>query len=343
MKEQRVLQNQKMTRFFKMLGAFIGDRKVSCDANYSDLQPREASMHIIENKHLKFWYGLDGEDFQGQSNNNTSNDMDVDQDMMIEMTLRDTDKTLIGPGIFNSLSICCNDINETAPYNFFKYALVNCPNLTYFEVSRLNMPKTKISAMRHGYYCREEIPDPSTRTQDNFKMIKLLDGITLDQGLLDLISAHLPNKEIVYQGNILGGHFIGSRNIVPKNININLTALKNLKIFNLDLNSLVPNDFERLFLHFKYTDGDEATILSRRKRVMMIRITEEERNMYLHQSLLKKSMIMKPVLRQLFDLSVWKLTKLQRSTCVTMVIAILLLNFKMCTSSYCSRLHRSFL
>lgn len=216
-------------------------------------------MHIIDNKHLKFWYGLDGEDFQEQSNNNTSNDMDVDQDMMIEITLRDTDKTLIGPGIFNSLSISCNDINETASYNFFKYALVNCPNLTYFEVSRLNMPKTKISAMGHGYYCRGEILDPSTRTQDNFKVIKLLNGIALDQGLLDLISAHLSNvEEIVCQGNILGGHFIGSRNTVPKNINTSLTALKNLKIFNLDLNSLVPNDFEMLFLHFKYTDGDEG-------------------------------------------------------------------------------------
>lgn len=54
-----------------------------------------------------------------------------------------------------------------------------------------------------------------------------------------------------------GIDIFGSKAIVPKNVTINLMTLKSLKTFSLDLNALVPSDVERLFICFKYTDGDK--------------------------------------------------------------------------------------
>lgn len=118
---------------------------------------------------------------------------------MIEMPLPDADKTLIDPKIFNSLRITFNNVNETVPYNFFKYALDSCPTLSYFEVYHLNTRGFKIRATTQDFYSKREEIDrsstTSTSTQNNLKMIRLLDGIALDQSLLDLISAHLPNVQ----------------------------------------------------------------------------------------------------------------------------------------------------
>lgn len=201
----------------------MGDRKVYCDANFDDFRSTGAAMMVVDNHYLSFCYRLDYEDFKEQfnnNNNNNKNDMNVDQDddeeaaqyrrttSMLEMPLPDTDTTLIGPNIFNNLRISFNSVNETVPYNFFKYALVNCPNLSFFEVYRLSTPGFKIRAMSQDFGPRRKEMDPSTSTQDNIKVIKLLDGIALDQGLLDLISAHLPNvQELVCQGEQWDRHF----------------------------------------------------------------------------------------------------------------------------------------
>lgn len=153
----------KKTDFFKMLRAFIGNRKVFCDANFSNREfAGSSNMCITNNKHISFRYRFDDyEDFPKQINK--TNDVDVVQ-QIIGMTLKNTDKTLIGPEIFNKLSIWYYDVQGLC--NYFTYALANCSNLYYFKASRINSPpKSEISAAPQGDHNRwEEILDPSTRT-----------------------------------------------------------------------------------------------------------------------------------------------------------------------------------
>lgn len=103
-------------------------------------------------------------------------------------------------------------------------------------------------------------------------------------------------EKIVCQGDKWGTHSFG--NTVPKNINTNLTALKNLKKFSLDLKALVPNDFERSFLlHLKYIYGDEESYS----------IEKEKNEDKKYALLLKQSKIMKLIMKLLlFDPFVWK-------------------------------------
>lgn len=102
-----------------------------------------------------------------------------------------------------------------------------------------------------------ETIDPFTKARHNLKVVKLLEGIALDQNWLDLISTHLPNvEELVCQGQEYGRHFFDK--LVAKTINVNLNAFQELKVFNLDFNALVPRDFECLFIRFKYINGDES-------------------------------------------------------------------------------------
>lgn len=78
--------------------------------------------------------------------------------------------------------------NESVPYNLFKYALVNCPNLLLNRGTRTALGFS-IDASPIGD--DEKKPqDPSAKT-----IVRLLQGIDLDQDWLDLISTHLPNVE----------------------------------------------------------------------------------------------------------------------------------------------------
>lgn len=129
---------------------------------------------------------FDYEDFSDQFNNDGIDDVDSDDEEqqtlrrkihMIEMPLPDVEKSLIGPEIFNILYICFNSVNQSVPYNFFKYALVSCPNLAEFTLERFNTPSFNIRAAPRDYYYR--VPLESTTTQDNLKVVKLLEGIVL--------------------------------------------------------------------------------------------------------------------------------------------------------------------
>lgn len=74
----------------------------------------------------------------------------------------------------------------------------------------------------------------------------------------DLISTSLPNvEELACQGDRCDRHYFGDKGIIPKSVKINLKAFKKLKVINLDLNSLIPSDFERLIIHFKDAADDE--------------------------------------------------------------------------------------
>lgn len=138
-------EDTKMTKFFELLGAFVGVRKVYCDADFSNYRSAGVAMHIVDNKYISFCYRLDYDDFKEQFNNDMDEDQDNDEETQekklrtcsIEMPLPNKDKTVIGPEIFNRLSMSFNTISKAVPYNFFKYALVNCPNLSYFEASLL--------------------------------------------------------------------------------------------------------------------------------------------------------------------------------------------------------------
>lgn len=275
----------KMTRFFRLLGALKGDRKLTCDAVFTDNHSAEGAMGISDSKNLSFQYGLEYEDFlvqfymEGIENElframnvmNEEHEEATKRIRSIEMPLSDVEKSLVGPEIFNTLTISFSTVNETVPCSFFKYALVNCPNLSYLDVKCVATPGFKIRAMpsQDYYHGTKKKLGPSTttaETQDNLKVIKLLEDIALDQALLDLIASHLPNvEEIACQGDKWDRHIFGSKIVVPKNVKINLEALKNLKVFSLDLNALVPNDFRRLLLHFKYTDGEDCYSIEKGK------------------------------------------------------------------------------
>lgn len=257
-REESNSQESKMTRFFRFLAALKGDRKVTCDINFGDVHPKEMTMCVSDNNHLSFRYGLDYEDFQDKLDNNGVNVDQVREGVRrgintLEMPLPDAERTLLG--IFNELRIHFNTPHKTVPYNFFKYALINCPNISFFQLECFNLPGYKIYAKPYNYR-GADIIDPLSKAQDNIKMIQLSESIALNQDLLDLISAYLPNLEyLACRGERWSRNFFGST--VPKDVKIDLTALKKLKRFHLDLNALVPNDFDRVILCFKYTDDDE--------------------------------------------------------------------------------------
>jgi hypothetical protein len=71
-----------MTRIFRILGTFKGNRQVFCDANFTSFHSMEVAMRITNNKYLSFIYGLDYDDFlkiQSNNDNNDSAEEDVDE------------------------------------------------------------------------------------------------------------------------------------------------------------------------------------------------------------------------------------------------------------------------
>lgn len=260
-----------MSSFFRLLEAFKGNRKVFCDANISQDRPPKFCLDIKNNKNLSSYYGLDDFDIQRHFNNdgtlvNRVGDQQQDERATLAIDMPSPDinnRTPTGLGICNDLHIYHAIAN---PVNLLNHVLANCLNLSRLVVLCRGDPGFEMGLMSHK--SDDDMFDPYAKTADNIKVVELLKDVALDQDMLDLISAQLPNVEgVLCQGKDLQErHLFDIDSTAPKDVTINLKAFKKLKVFNLDLNVLEPNNFKRLFIHFKYTDDNEEYYSAERKR-----------------------------------------------------------------------------
>lgn len=219
----------------------------------SDFRQIYATIRITNNKRMDLLYGLGDGIFGGN-------------DDAFEMPYLDRSKSLIEPEMMNSwcFNTCRKD--PSIPRHILKYVLVNCPLLQFLRVEcsgreykiRLSSSPKKKQSTTHQI----KIGPPIVTSQAYLRCIRL-EGFPSTQEDLDLISSYLPNVEVVIIADDTSNSIYNDAH-QPNNFNFNLTAFHKLKSFRIniaavgDFGQSAKKAFDDLFLHFKFSDGEEA-------------------------------------------------------------------------------------
>lgn len=260
----------RMTQFFRLFGAMKGDREFYCKLNIDDYIPNQASIAVSsQEKVVDLTYGFGFEDF-GEEPIVYSRAVltlleeeryDVSDDF--QMLLLDIEKSSIGLQAINRLEMIIKRQGKNLPYQLLKYALESCPYLNCFFLSCMKMHE-EIWLSPLGYRSDDATikGDPSSTTERNIKQIRL-EGFPPYHQYLDLLSRFVPNTTTIIFADAYR-NCLNSNVRDPTEFNFNLTAFPNLKEFHLDIQMVVyincdiTRCFHHLFIHFKYSDGDEA-------------------------------------------------------------------------------------
>jgi hypothetical protein len=114
------------------------------------------------------------------------------------MPLSDKEKTIIGPEIINRLTFYICRVYPSIPYQLPKYALVNCPQLVYFELTGMNS-RCNIKLSPHD--CN---PYDTFKTNAKVEKVKV-EGVSPTQEYLDM-NTHLPDTDTIMCAD-RGHHF----------------------------------------------------------------------------------------------------------------------------------------
>lgn len=178
----------------------------------------------------------------------------------LERPLPDTPKRLIRPEVINSWSFEIRGENPSIAYRLLKYALVTCPRLQYLEIiESVNLSSQIQLSPSQKILPRYQIDEsnPLGTSQDHLKYIRF-DGFPLTQRHLDLMANFLPYVESIVS---VDQHRNSNLNITRQltSITFNLTAFEKLKVFRIDLQTLVDcgkrKVLDYLLFHFKLSNG----------------------------------------------------------------------------------------
>ncbi|GAA5797215.1 hypothetical protein HPULCUR_002595 [Helicostylum pulchrum] len=227
----------KMTQFYKILSKIKGARPTYCTATFDDFYPNETEIKVTDNSQLYFKYGLDYEDYF------------YDDDCFVaQVVLPDKQRSMLGPDVINQLNFTIRLENEDTLCQVLKYALTNCPHLQQFTLENNNCQIFGSPRRPH-----QQLDYPTSMTLHQVvKKIKFV-GMTLSHRILDLLSLYLPAvQEIVSE---LGDeHYNSFSNIKNNDIVLDLSRLKQLSSFCLDIKTIVNTRlvFRQLLVRLKY-------------------------------------------------------------------------------------------
>ncbi|KAG2208555.1 hypothetical protein INT47_010251 [Mucor saturninus] len=197
-----------MTDHFTMFNAFRG-----CDTTCAAIY----GYRSVINDPLLFEYGLKRCDYYRQN---------IDGTRRILITLPDVKSSIIGPEIFNNLTI---DIAE--PDSELTHKFLKCPEQIRFQLRRNQNPE-------NGFHDSQDVIERLT--------ILAIEGCIPPSRTMERINYYSPHIELLCLSGTkyeMSGELTGP---------IDTTSFKSLKRFYMDLRKAY------CWIHIKYTDGNEA-------------------------------------------------------------------------------------
>ncbi|KAI9331912.1 hypothetical protein BD770DRAFT_403400 [Pilaira anomala] len=237
--QQQVVESLKMTQFYQVLAKLKGNRDMYCTASFDDFYPNETEIQVKDNNRLYFKYGLDYEDYVYHQHHRQQ-----------QVHLPNKKYSIMGPDCIHQLNFTVRLENEDTLCHLLDYVLNHCPYLQKFTLENNNCQIFGSSLV--------EQPVSTTRSlHDSLKRLKFV-GMTLSNRQIELIQRRLPGVEemICELGDEYYNNFSNPKNV---NIELDMTGLKQLRKFYLDIRTMVNTNlyFHHLFIHLKYSDKQD--------------------------------------------------------------------------------------
>ncbi|KAG2208670.1 hypothetical protein INT47_007768 [Mucor saturninus] len=282
-----------ITGYFELLNGFRGDKNPYCRIEFCDVNGFSAEDFVEYNAHdgLNLRCKLDYKDYRfpyqgaiegaqalcpyaddridndndrhvgekhdsvddNQSSDNDSSDDDIQTNYGIKITSPDRQISVIGLEVVNYMHVTMSDRHPDLPFKFIEYAFTHCPNLEYFHFGFLEEPAEEfcITTVINPRKLKINHQVTSTNPQENMKVVKTADFVPSDEWL-NFVVGFVPDIEIF----ALGDHNLDST--TPDMTEIDLTCFKKLKTIYFLMEVISKGDANMAFIHFKYSDGDEA-------------------------------------------------------------------------------------
>ncbi|KAI9270126.1 hypothetical protein EDC94DRAFT_645545 [Helicostylum pulchrum] len=177
-------EENKMTKYFKLLNAFRGTRQTYCKAKFTELDIQELSeciFHCDSSYGLYTAYCMYDNDFHGPDN--------------ADLDLPDRTSSIIGPEIFDNLEIVIFRDNSDLKYQYLKYSFLNCPELQSFE---LHYYAYRYGEMVSTIKYTHNKENPIGSDQPNYEIDLLeIEHIIPDQHFFNLVTTYLKDIEVI--------------------------------------------------------------------------------------------------------------------------------------------------
>ncbi|KAG2230554.1 hypothetical protein INT48_009894 [Thamnidium elegans] len=225
----------KMTKWFQVVNAFKGNKKALCTIVFRKIGVlHDYFKHNSLDNRLVLGYGLEDVDYFGELEEGHTEHLNG---RLEEFALPPRPISTAGLETIDrlTLSLSVRFLEDNFILNFLKYAFTNCLNLQYLKVSNY--------LQIHG--CPDQVCGDLDDIQNNLKMVHFLCGAPTD-GMLDMISAYLPDIEILIFGSI------GVYNVI-----MDLTPFKGLKQCYFIVQQVSTDSCKSVFINFKYPEGKQ--------------------------------------------------------------------------------------
>ncbi|GAA5799676.1 hypothetical protein HPULCUR_005093 [Helicostylum pulchrum] len=176
-------EENKMTKYFKLLNAFRGTRQTYCKAKFTELDIQELSeciFHCDSSYGLYTAYCMYDNDFHGPDN--------------ADLDLPGRTSSIIGPEIFDNLQIDIFRDNSDLKYQYLKYSFLNCPELQSFELHYYAYWYGEMVSTIKYTHNKE---NPIGSDQPNYEIDLLeIEHIIPDQHFFNLVTTYLKDIEL---------------------------------------------------------------------------------------------------------------------------------------------------
>ncbi|KAI9361531.1 hypothetical protein BD770DRAFT_441528 [Pilaira anomala] len=176
-KSKSVHKESHMTLLFQVVNAFKGNKKAVCAAELSDFRSNDKTMNYSNGVLINVIYGLTHQEIYGHNQNKARFDFEL---------------------------VCCTANDQLTAYKILKYTLTSCHYLQYVGFVAINDHCLESNLSNHisrlSYYSCKRL-EPSTKTEDNLKVIKFVNFIP-SGNFINVLATYLPNMLTISAGTI---------------------------------------------------------------------------------------------------------------------------------------------
>lgn len=297
-----------LTSYFELLKAFRGDKNPYCRIEFCDVDGYTAEDFMEYNAHdgLNLRCKLDYKDYRfpcygyykhgyylysssggrymndhylDERHDNVYNDQsDTDSDDFIyeteydiKIALPDKQISIIGLEVINYMHVTMSDRHPDLPFKFVECAFTNCPHLEYFHFGFLEEPAEEfcITTVINPRKLKTNHQVTSTNPRENMTVVKTADFVPSEKWI-NFVVGFVPNIEIF----ALGDHNLDST--TPDKTKIDLRVFRKLKTIYILMEVISKGDADVAFLHFKYSDGDEAYFCQDCENTLVLNVVDLE-------------------------------------------------------------------
>ncbi|KAI7898969.1 uncharacterized protein BX663DRAFT_555299 [Cokeromyces recurvatus] len=250
----------KITQFYRFIDALKGDRQLLyCSCTYSEYKNGQNLISIVDDKYLRFHYGMSYADFPLDMDRNNE---EWRADPFRPLFLPDTLVSRTGLEMMDDFTfyILEKELYQI-PIALLQYVFNNCPYLSFMEIRCMNADLEFVAGIKqtpppHHHHHNNAFSRKKT-TQENITRIKLTGCVGLSSELAYTLSTCLPNIEqiMLNKGYINKNHHSYR---ITKRYTVNLNYFTCLHTLYYELNDEVEFKNDQVFIEFLYDDEDES-------------------------------------------------------------------------------------